>query len=234
MADVAKRGGGQRRTVRMHQDSSQIQNFLNPVTGLRDAQRRAGAKPSDHSRNNRQAVKELSELNRIMKLEKQAEADAQRRPKPSKSRSQNPKQVPPGQRDYISENIRDAACSRPVKPTSEADDSEYLMKPDYGRVPMYLRERQIELAADKARRLAAAEAEQVPEGMRVLSEQERLETLQLLQEDHAEVERKIRALPFIVETPSQIRYKAELEERLKEIEEAVTMFSRSRVLVRDV
>ena len=42
----------------MHRDSSQMSQFLNPVGSDRECQRRRGVSPVDHSRNNRNAIKE--------------------------------------------------------------------------------------------------------------------------------------------------------------------------------
>jgi len=135
-------------------------------------------------------------------------------------------------RDFVGENIRDATRVKRQEDEAQPDGREFLTKETYGQVPMYLQERKIELAAEKALKAAEAEAEAVPPGMRVIGEQERLETLQLLAEDRDKVESELRRMPFVVETPSLIRHKAALEGRLKEIDEAVRMFSRTRVLVR--
>lgn len=67
--------------------------------------------------------------------------------------------------------------------------------------------------------------------MRLLPEEERLETLAILERNKHDVERALQGLPIIIETPSQIRRKDELEKRLKEIEDAFKVFSRSKVLV---
>jgi hypothetical protein len=41
----------------------------------------------------------------------------------------------------------------------------------------------------------------------------------------------LKALPIVIETPSAVRRKNELEARLKEIEEAQRVFARPKVLV---
>jgi hypothetical protein len=46
----------------------QVASCLNPVRGVRDAQRRAGIKPTDHARQNALAVKERSRLNALRRL----------------------------------------------------------------------------------------------------------------------------------------------------------------------
>ena len=79
---------------------------------------------------------------------------------------------------------------------------------------------------------AAKEAALVPEGMRLMPEAERLETLAILDANRREVEQEIQALPFVIETPSAIKHKARLEKRLEEIAEARRIFSRPKVLVK--
>ncbi len=71
----------------------------------------------------------------------------------------------------------------------------------------------------------------VPSGMRILPEEERLETLAILEQNRIEIDRQIQGLPIIIETPSMIRRKEDLERRLCEIEDAVKVFSRPKVLV---
>lgn len=41
------------------------------------------------------------------------------------------------------------------------------------------------------------------------------------------------ALPFVIERPSARRHKAELDARLAEVEEALALFSKRTVLIRD-
>ena len=64
-----------------------------------------------------------------------------------------------------------------------------------------------------------------------MPDDERLETLEVLKRNREEVERAIQGLPLRIETPSAIRRKEDLERRLKEIEDALKIFSRPKVLV---
>ena len=43
--------------------------------------------------------------------------------------------------------------------------------------------------------------------------------------------RALQAMPFVIETPSQVRTKSGLEKKLLEIENALSVFSRRRVFV---
>jgi hypothetical protein len=47
----------------------QVESILKPVRGIRDAQRRAGITPTNHSRHNIQAVKEQSRINALQKAQ---------------------------------------------------------------------------------------------------------------------------------------------------------------------
>lgn len=67
--------------------------------------------------------------------------------------------------------------------------------------------------------------------MRLLPEEERLETLEILRRNREEVERAIQHLPLRTETQGAIRRKDELERRLREVEDAQKIFSRPKVLV---
>lgn len=65
-----------------------------------------------------------------------------------------------------------------------------------------------------------------------MPEEERKETLKVLDTNRAAVEADIQQLPFVIETPSAIKHKNVLEKRLREIEEARKIFSRPKVLVK--
>lgn len=43
----------------------------------------------------------------------------------------------------------------------------------------------------------------------------------------------MQALPFVLETPSQLQRKDVLHRRLAEIEDALTLFSKQQVLIKD-
>jgi hypothetical protein len=92
--------------------------------------------------------------------------------------------------------------------------------------------RKAELEQEAARKQRELEEADVPAGMMLLPEEERLSTLRQLAVTKAAVEKDLCRLPFVVETPSQIRHKTNLENRLTEVEEAIKVFSRKKVYVR--
>jgi len=219
-----------------HRNSSQVSNMLNPVKSDREAMIRKGLAPRNHAKNNAIAIREASSRNQLKKLEQEAVA-AQPPKRPAgfvpKSVHNRPTMSPGGgsSRDYVRENAIDASAN--AKPAYEAPAREdWRQKENYGKVPAYLRERQVELAEAAARRAAEEEAESIPPGMRLMPESERLQTLELLKQSRMDTEQKIQKLPFTCETPSQIKAKNDLEKRLQEIEEAERAFSRKKVFVR--
>lgn len=235
----------------MHADSSQVASILNPVRGVRDAQERAGIKPTNHNRNNIAAVKERSKLNALQKLQEQESAAAaqyshssggtggvstMRRTLSGGSSGGTARRTSKDQdagRDFVHENkIAAVAPLKTPRPPSRDDASTgYVHKRDYGQVPQYLVDRKIEMAAEYEARMAAKHASLVPPGMRMLPEEERLDTLAILERNRQEVERQLQNLPLLIETPGQIRRQDELTRRMQEIEQAHKIFSRSSVLV---
>lgn len=241
----------------MHQNSSQVANALNPVTGLRDAQRRAGVTPVNHARDNLLAIKELSLKN---KARKEAEAatrvapfrarpapsptNGRRREASARGASRSSLASGPYGTDFVrankSETLAKATASGRAKlaetarEAADAAAASPLLKAGYGRVPEYVRRRRREeeekrLEAEKEKALA-----NVPAGMRVMPEDEREATLAILRANRADVEAKLAALPIAVgQTQTSLRRKAELETRLAEIEDAQRVFQRRVVLVRD-
>mmetsp|Transcript_25560 Transcript_25560/g.64845 ORF Transcript_25560/g.64845 Transcript_25560/m.64845 type:complete len:296 (-) Transcript_25560:370-1257(-) len=225
---------------RMHADSSQISNVLNPVHGVRDAQKRQGVKPFDYAKSNALAIKEASHLNALRKASVKDQTELTGgQPSYMRSNSAPSRRGPPAApvtsndgRNFLQENKLGAGMPmRPPKPTKEDDSSKYLKKKDYGRVPEYLVERKMELAEHADAVARAKEAALIPPGMRLLPEEERLETLAILERNKRDVEKALQSMPIIIETPSQIRRKDELEKRLKEIDDAFKVFSRAKVLV---
>lgn len=116
----------------------------------------------------------------------------------------------------------------------EARANSPLLKSDYGRVPEYLRQRKLEALAARQRAEAAERSKHIPAGMRILPEDERLKTLEVLEQSKGDVEARLGELP-IAATDNQVvqRRKAELEVKLGEIEDALKIFARKTVLVRE-
>ena len=113
-------------------------------------------------------------------------------------------------------------CDRPVASSKHRE---------FGKVPKYLVKQKMEQAKKD---IAIQEAEAigaVPQGMVVLSEEDRLRTLATLRESMEETRKEIQKAPLRIETPGQKRRMKELEDKLNETEEAIKIFSKERVFV---
>ncbi|EIE21963.1 hypothetical protein COCSUDRAFT_56406 [Coccomyxa subellipsoidea C-169] len=210
---------------------------------------RQGIKPVNHAQNNVAAIQAQSDRIRTLKKQQEEAAEAAQRSRPTSAASvrssgyasphYTPRRASLGakQSDAQSEFGRSSSqAPAPFVPVVRArptrdDGDAWLKKDDYGCVPQYLIHRQLEMAAAYAEEQAEREAAKIPDGMRLLPEEERLEMLSLLEASRDELEAKIRALPFITETVSQKKYKAGLEARLTEVEAAMEAFEQPHVLV---
>eukprot|EP00798_Chlamydomonas_sp_ICE-L_P005389 gene5389-5611_t len=231
------------RDAAVHAGQQPMSNAFNPVIGPRDAAVRAGQKPANHARSNAHAVKEQSQMNALRKMNT-PESVALGRPGlvPLAARSPSAPQARPasrgesedgdsGGRNFLKANRLSAGAAPPrVLPSARDDQQKYLTKKDYGRVPSYLLDRKVAMQERMEEEQRSKEAANVPPGMRLMAEEERVETLSILKRNKEEIEKSLWALPLRIETPGQIRRKAELDLRLQEIEDAFKIFSRMQRL----
>eukprot|EP01086_Lenisia_limosa_P018170 TRINITY_DN9818_c0_g1_i1.p1 TRINITY_DN9818_c0_g1~~TRINITY_DN9818_c0_g1_i1.p1 ORF type:complete len:229 (+),score=60.43 TRINITY_DN9818_c0_g1_i1:84-689(+) len=133
------------------------------------------------------------------------------------------------ERNFIQSNARDAIVSKSKRESNK--DESFVQKGDFGKVPLYLRERQMEWADQERRRIESLPDPDVPEGMMKLPESERVNTLGVLRKNHEEVTQSLNTMPMIVDTPSLRKKKESLEEQLLEIEEGIKIFERKVVYV---
>ena len=66
-----------------------------------------------------------------------------------------------------------------------------------------------------------------------MPEEERVETLAILEANAAECKEELRRLPLLIETPGQRRRKNELDEKMREIEAALAIFKRPKVFIHE-
>ena len=85
--------------------------------------------------------------------------------------------------------------------------------------------KQKELWAEEEARREEEMADECPPGMVLMPEEERLETLAVLKQSMAETNHMLARMPLKIETPGQVRRKAELDAKVKELEDAIDIFS---------
>lgn len=104
-------------------------------------------------------------------------------------------------------------------------------KKDAGGRPAYLNRIKANLAEEQRRNEDAKRGPEVPPGYRVLPASEREETLGALRSKRAELEKEYQKLPLHIQTDGQRRREKMVLDKIKESDEAITLFSQQRVLV---
>jgi len=114
----------------------------------------------------------------------------------------------------------------------EKKATKFVDKVDYGKVPQYMIQRKLEKEQKEREEMAEAERRKIPPGMRKMTEEERAETLHILECNKKEVLDAIKKLPLVIETPKMIRYQGDLNRKMKEIESTMAIFRKPTVFVK--
>ena len=142
--------------------------------------------------------------------------------------------LPKIQKNYIREN-RQLVIDNKV-PIKHKQKEEPIIKADkhkdYGKVPSYIKkyEKEREIKNEEIKRLE--EASKYPKGTKLLSEEERLNTLNGLIRNKKELINQLERMPITTRTNSVKLKKEELVKKLEEIEKAIDMFSRKQVFIK--
>eukprot|EP00750_Incisomonas_marina_P028216 INCI6535.1.p1 GENE.INCI6535.1~~INCI6535.1.p1 ORF type:complete len:303 (-),score=40.11 INCI6535.1:160-1068(-) len=130
-------------------------------------------------------------------------------------------------KNFIVNNIR--AADRMTPP---AKMSPVRRHRNFGKVPQYLLKRNAELALQKLKQESEEQKRaQTRPGMRLLSEQERLHTLRVLQDTQSEVLKALSALPLALGTYGQNQRMTAIQNKLVELERSIKLFSKPEVYV---
>jgi hypothetical protein len=135
--------------------------------------------------------------------------------------------------NWIARN-RQAADEMEAKSTMtqrERGTKEAAHHESFGRVPEYLQQRKAQMQQEKEDALARKPDPNCPKGMKLMPNDERLQTLDVLKASREEAINQLARMPFILETPTAKRKHTELEMKLKEIEAALALFSKQKVYI---
>jgi len=100
-----------------------------------------------------------------------------------------------------------------------------------GKVPNYLRSRQEEWKHQEELNQMKSDLRRIPPGTKLLPENERLATLDQLRDSKKEIQTTLETLPISLRTMALRNKKVDLEGKLKEIEAAISLFSKENVYV---
>jgi hypothetical protein len=134
----------------------------------------------------------------------------------------------PSNSDFITRNKMEAMTMAPPKKGGNAEDFRHE---EFGRVPQYLEDRKMQWAEEQEETRRRMPDPNCPPGMCLMSEDERLNTLETLERSREEALAQMRRLPFVIETPSMKKKQDFLESKLRDIDHALGIFSKPKVYV---
>mmetsp|Transcript_39155 Transcript_39155/g.88957 ORF Transcript_39155/g.88957 Transcript_39155/m.88957 type:complete len:364 (-) Transcript_39155:642-1733(-) len=214
--------------------TSQMDEFMNPVNGIRDQMRRAGIAPKNHLREQRERISELATM-RQQKTQAEAAAEDERLRKEQQLRSRS-RQHHQATRQTL-EFGEEAPGLAPRGPSAGRRSSRQPEAPpprahEAGAVPAYLQRRKAQWAAEEAAdaERAAAEA-QCPPGLRLVGPEEKERILQTLADEKAKATLELQSLPFVIKTKASQQRKDKLEDRLEQIDKATAEYLKEKVFV---
>jgi len=108
-----------------------------------------------------------------------------------------------------------------------------LKHKSFGKVPTYIEKFKVEMQQTKEKKDEDRAKARMPPGTRLMTEQERVQTLEELHKQKCEVSSLLFSIPLSCKTEALKLRKRDLEIKLVEIERAVTTFSRKIVYIKD-
>ncbi|KAJ1437744.1 calmodulin-binding-domain-containing protein [Ochromonadaceae sp. CCMP2298] len=210
------------------------------------SQRQTGRRPSMDNKEflGRGSAEErrerMAESNRVQRVEMERKLEEARQYSSAKPTTPRKSGIPkaggvlhaPSNTDFVTRNKAEAMrLEAQARVRAGADPSRPTVHEDYGRVPEYLEERKASWAAAEEEQRRRMPDPNCPPGMCLMPEEERRSTLQTLQTSKSEALVQLRALPFVVETPTMKKKQEFLEGRLREIDNAIAIFSKDKVFV---
>jgi hypothetical protein len=140
--------------------------------------------------------------------------------------------LPKIQKNYLLENkklISEHKIQPKYKPKQDQPQSKHK---DYGKTPEYLEKYKKEAEIKKEIIRKHKEEQKYPKGTKLLSEEERVTTLNSLINTKKEIQNLLEKMPITNRTKAIQSKKEELEHKMDEIEKAIEMFSRKQVFIK--
>ena len=135
-------------------------------------------------------------------------------------------------KNYIEENKQMVTNGQIPKKVRNNNSTQNPFHREYGKTPRYIQNMKIEAEKQKEIDLLKKEEEKYPKGTRLLSEEERVFTLNKLLESKKEIENLLSKLPITMASQAAKNKQEELYKKLDEIDNAIATFSRKKVFVK--
>ena len=144
--------------------------------------------------------------------------------------------LPKIQKNYIRENRQMVIDNKVPLKHKQNEENVNINKnnkhKDYGKVPNYIKKYELERQIKNEEKKRQEEAAKYPKGTKLLTEEERLSTLNGLIENKKQITNQLEKMPITTRTNSIRIRKEELYKKLEEIEKAIDMFSKKQVFIK--
>ena len=130
-------------------------------------------------------------------------------------------------RNLVIENKNKNKRGQTLDKTSKNDKHK-----DFGKIPNYIKKYEMERQLKKEELKRKEEESKIPKGTKLLSEEERIATLNGLISNKNQITNQLEKMPISNRTMHIQNRKEELRQKLEEIENAIQMFSKKRVFVK--
>ena len=180
-----------------------------------------------YGKSNTNTEKEINNTNDTNKILKNSKSN-------KKNNTNSKFLLPKIQKNYIRENRRLVIDNKiPVKyKQSEEPIIKNNKHKDYGKVPSYIKKYELEREIKNEEIKRIEEASKYPKGTKLLTEEERLNTLNGLIRNKKDLTNQLEKMPITTRTNAVRIRKEELIKKLEEIEKAIDMFSREQVFIK--
>ena len=139
--------------------------------------------------------------------------------------------LPKIKKNFIKENRKIVNDNKIPLKHKNNEEINNLKHKNYGKVPNYIKRYEIERELKKEEIKRQKELKKIPKGMKLLSEEERLSTLNGLILNKKELINQLEKMPITTRTLAVQNKKEELSQKLDEIEKAIEMFSKKQVFI---
>ena len=140
--------------------------------------------------------------------------------------------LPKIQKNYIKQNKKLVAENKiPLKHKNNEVNNSDIKHKNYGKVPSYIKRYELEREIKKEEIKRQKELEKIPKGTKLLTEEERVNTLNGLINTKKELINQLEKMPITTRTMAVQNKKDELAQKLDEIEKAIEMFSKKQVFI---
>ena len=151
---------------------------------------------------------------------------------PSLPNKNSPLILPKIQKNFIKDNRQLVIENKVPQRTKPKEQQQQVFHKDYGKTPLYIKKYEIENQIKKEEKKRRDEEKKYPKGTKLLSEEERVNTLNGLLNSKKEITNLLEKMPITTRTMAMQNKKEELIQKLEEIEKAIDMFSKKQVFIK--